>query len=75
MSKFTLTIEDLPEGGCWLDSDPKLPALQALAQTPEKMTQADAMAMAVWSLLIALVRENLPEGTPDPFLTPTSPLQ
>jgi hypothetical protein len=47
MAKHTITIEDLPDGGVYITSDPSLEELVALCATPDKMTSADGYAAAV----------------------------
>jgi len=47
MSKHTITIEDLPDGGVWITSDPPVDDLAKLCLTPDRMTSADGYAAVV----------------------------
>ena len=46
--KLTITLEDLPNGGVFITSDPSLAELCKRAKTPGKMTCAEGYAMQAW---------------------------
>lgn len=47
MAKHTITIEDLPDGGVWITSDPSIDEVAQLCRTPDRMTSADGYAAVV----------------------------
>jgi len=52
---ITITIRQLADGGCWIESDPPVAELMQLAETPAKATTAHGYA---WVALAAMAEEG-----------------
>lgn len=55
--KVTFTLEDLPDGGLLMQSDPAIDALLEAARCrPSTLTPAEAMGAVVWDALLHAAR-------------------
>lgn len=55
--KVTFTLEDLPDGGLLMQSDPAIDALLDAARCrPSTLTPAEAMGAVVWDALLHAAR-------------------
>lgn len=55
--KINFTLEDLPDGGMFMASDPAMDALLEAARCrPETLTPAEAMSVVMWDALLHAAR-------------------
>ncbi|WP_233827757.1 hypothetical protein [Paraburkholderia sp. ZP32-5] len=53
MSKYVITIEDIPDGSLQITSTPSLEHLAVLIEQPETLTQAEIYAARVHAAILA----------------------